>query len=120
LINKQVIYNAEVQQKYPLAFASLMVAVLVPMVAGVTLAGMALKWLAPTPNVFQMVAGGCVLIVLVPVLICAGAFGWLVLARRIVPRPVAKAFFVYPGAGIFSQVSEWMFFRIYGKREQNQ
>jgi hypothetical protein len=43
-----------------------------------------------------------------------GAAIWLVVARRFVARSVAKGFFVYPGMGVLSRISEWMFVLAYG------
>lgn len=54
-------------------------------------------------------------ILFVPLLMCVGAACWLVVARRVIPRPIARAFFVYPGLGILSLVGEWIFVRAYRK-----
>jgi hypothetical protein len=105
----------EAQRKHPLAYASLMLAALVPMVVGITGLGMFLKRRYPLPDALLIVAGAGVFIVMVPVLMCGGAGLWLLIARRIVPRSVAKAFFVDAGLGIISTASEWMFVMAYGE-----
>jgi hypothetical protein len=37
------------------------------------------------------------------------------MARRVVPRSVAKAFCVHRGLGILSRMSKWMFVAAYGE-----
>src|SRR5437667_9042174 len=103
----------EAQRKHPLAYASLLLAMLLPMVAGLTAVGLLLKRLFPSPNALVIIAGVSGFILLVPVLMCFGAAGWLVVARRIVPRSVAEAFCVHPGFGLLSRVSVWMFVSVY-------
>jgi hypothetical protein len=44
-----------------------------------------------------------------------GAGAWLAVARFVVPRKVAERFFVVPGLGIFSHVSQWLFELAYGR-----
>lgn len=104
----------EAQRKHPLAYASLLFVMLLPMVVGITALGLFLKSLFPSPDALHIAAGACVLILLVPVLMCVGAWCWLLMARRIVPRSVARTFAVHPGFGILSRVSEWMFVAVYG------
>lgn len=104
----------EAQRKHPLAYASLLLVMLVPMVTGLTALGLLLKRLYPSPNLLLVATGACAFILVVPILMCLGAWCWLLLARRIVPRPVARAFAVHPGMGILSRVSKWMFVSVYG------
>jgi hypothetical protein len=108
----------EAQRKHPLAYASLLFAMMLPMIVGITALGMFLKSLFPSPDALRIAAGACLFILLVPFLMCMGAWCWLVIARRVVPRPVAKAFCVHPGFGILSRVSEWMFVAVYGKQDE--
>lgn len=105
----------DAKKKHPFAWWSLLVSTLIPMVVGITALGALLKRLFPSPTALPIVAGACVFILAIPPLICFGAAAWLLVARRIVPRPVSKAFFIQPGLGIFSRVSEWMLVRAYGK-----
>ncbi len=102
------------QREHPLTYASLILAALSPMVVGITALGMLLKRIYPSPSPFHIAAGACAFILLIPALMCLGAYGWLLLARRIVPRSIAQAFFVHPGIGVLSLISEWMFVRVYG------
>jgi hypothetical protein len=111
MLPKQVI---DAQRKHPIAYGSLLLFTLAPMVVGVTVIGLLLKRMWPKPTGVEIVAGASFIIVSIPFLMLAGAAVWLVVARRIVPRPTAKIFFVYPGVGPFSRVSEWMFRRAYG------
>ena len=108
------------QRKHPVTYASLMLATLLPMVVGITVVGMSLERMFPSPPALQIVAGALAFIVLVPVFMCVGAYCWLLLVRRIVPQPVVKAFFVHPGFGIFSRVGECMFLRVYGDRDGDE
>jgi hypothetical protein len=110
----------EAQRKHPLAYVSLLFAMLLPMVACITAAGLFLKRLFPSPGVLVILAGAFVFILLIPVLMCLGAACWLVVARRIVPRSVAEAFCVHPGFGILSRVSEWMFVSVYGEQDEKR
>jgi hypothetical protein len=66
------------QRKHPVSYASLMVATLAPMMAGITVPGMFLKRLLPSPNAMQIIAGAGTFIVLTPLLMCVGAYCWLV------------------------------------------
>jgi hypothetical protein len=91
-----------------------MAATLAPMVAGITILGLILRRLLPSPDALQITAGAVAFILLTPVLMSAGAFCWLLLARRIVARSIASAFFVHGGFGVLSTVSERMFLRVYG------
>ena len=104
----------EEQEKHPLAYASLLFAMLSPMVVGITAIGMLLKRWFPLPDFGHIAAGSCLFILAVPILMCFGAACWLIVCRRIVPRSVAQAFFVQPGFGILSWASEWMFSIAYG------
>jgi hypothetical protein len=108
------------QRKHPVAYASLMVATLTPMVAGITVLGMFLKRLLPSPDALQIIAGAGAFIVLIPLLMCVGAFCWLVVARRVVDRSVAKAFFIHGGFGILSKASEFMFIWVYGASDEDR
>jgi hypothetical protein len=108
------------QQKHPLAYASLIAATLIPMVAGITVLGMILKRLLPSPDALQITAGAFAFIVLTPLLMCVGACCWLVVARRVVDRSVAKAFFLHRGFGILSRVSEFMFIWAYGEGNEDR
>jgi|RifCSP13_3_1023840.scaffolds.fasta_scaffold114865_1 hypothetical protein len=108
------------QRKHPVAYASLMVATLSPMVAGITALGMFLRRLFPSPDALQITAGAGAFILLTPVLMCVGAYCWLVVARRVVERSVAKAFFIHGGFGILSRVSECMFIRVYGEGDEDR
>jgi len=105
------------QRKHPLAYISLLFAMLLPMVAGIMGLGMFLNRLFPVPGGLVIVAGACVFLLLIPVLMCFGAACWLVAARRIVPRSVAEAFCVHPGFGILSRVSKWIFEAVYGQQD---
>ena len=109
---------AEAQKKHPVAWWSLLLAALTPIVLGITVLGALLKQLWPSPTAWQIVAGACVLIVPIPLFVCIGAAAWLLLARRVVPRAVARAFFVHSGFGIVSRVSERMFVSAYGKERR--
>ncbi len=108
----------EAQRRYPVAYASLLFATLSPMVVGITVLGMFLKRLFPSPGLLHIAAGACVFILLVPFLMCIGAACWLIVARWVVPRSIVRVFFVHPGLGIFSVVSEWMFVQAYRKDDQ--
>ena len=108
----------EAQRKHPIAWWSLVVAMLTPLVAGITALGMLLKHLFPSPTQFLILAGGGLFILAIPPFMLLGAFGWLLLVRRFVPRSVARAFFIHPGFGILSRVDEWMFVCVYGKGDE--
>jgi hypothetical protein len=108
------------QRKHAVAYASLMVTTLAPMVAGITVLGMLLKRLLPSPDALQILAGAGAFILLTPLLMCVGAYCWLVIARRVVDRSVAKAFFVHGGFGILSTASEFMFIRAYGASDEDR
>ena len=110
----------EAQLKHPLAYASLLCAMLFPMVVGITVLGLFLKSLFPSPNALHLAAGACVFILLVPILMCVGAWCWLLMARRIVRRSVVRAFAVHPGFGILSRVSKWMFVSVYGEDDDQR
>jgi hypothetical protein len=88
------------------------------MVVCITVLGALLKQLWPSPTAWQIAAGACVLILPIPLFLCVGAAGWLLIARRVVPRAVARVFFVHSGFGILSRVSEWMFVCAYGKADR--
>ena len=105
----------EAQRQHPAAWWSLLAAMLTPLVIGITAIGMLLKHLFPSPNPLLILAGGGLLSLAIPPLMLLGAFGWLLLARRFVPRAGARAFFIHPGFGILSRIDEWMFVRVYGK-----
>ena len=49
------------------------------------------------------------LIIFVPVLMFFGAGLWLVVDRYLVPHEFSGRFFIYPGFGIFSDISRWLF-----------
>jgi hypothetical protein len=108
------------QRKHPIAYASLIAATLAPMVAGITFLGIFLKRLIPSPDALQIIAGAGVFIVLIPVLMCVGAFCWLVVARRVIDRSVAKAFFIQSGFGILSKASKFMFISVYGASDEDR
>jgi len=105
---------AEAQKNHPVAWWSLLLAAIAVMAVGITLLGMLMKRLWPSPTVLQIVTGAGVFILPMPLFLLTGAACWLLVARHIVPRAVAKAFFVHSGFGIVSRVSEWMFVRAYG------
>ena len=105
------------QRKHPVAYACLMLTTLLPMLVGITIVGMFLSWMFPSPGALHIAAGALAFIALVPVFMCLGAYCWLLLARRIVPQSIVKAFFVHRGFGILSWVSDWMFRRVYGNRD---
>lgn len=109
----------EAQRKHPVAFASLLLARLLPMVVGLTGAGLLFKRLFPSPGAVVIFAGAVVFILLIPVTMCCGVACWLALARRIVPRSVAQALCVHPGFGILSRVSERMFAAAYGEHGEH-
>lgn len=108
----------EAQKKHPVAWWSLLVVTLTPMVAGISGLALLLKSYFPSPTGLVILAGGCLFIVAIGPLCLVGAFGWLLVARLFVPRAVARAFYVHPGFGILSRTSEWMFHCVYG-REHN-
>lgn len=108
----------EAQKKHPFACWSLLVATFTPMVAGITGLGFLLKHLFPTPSWLVVLGCGCLFIVAIAPLCLLGAFVWLLLARRLVPRSVARAFYVHPGFGILSRMSERMFVCVYGRDDQ--
>jgi hypothetical protein len=108
----------EAQRKHPIASWSLLVATLTPMVIGITGLGFLMKHLFPSPTGLVILAGGCLFIAAIAPLGFLGAFGWLLLARSLVPRRVARAFFIYPGLGILSRVSERMFLCVYGRADE--
>src|SRR5262249_41327743 len=108
----------EAQAKHPVAWWSLMVATLTPMVAGVTALGFLAPRLFSFPALLQVLAGGCCLVAAIPPLMLVGAFSWLLVARGFVSRSVARAFFVHPGFGVLSRLSEWMFLRVYGSSDE--
>jgi hypothetical protein len=110
----------EEQRKHPLAYALLMFAMLSPMVVGITVIGILLKRCFPAPDLGRIAAGGCFFVLAIPILMCAGAACWLIVSRRFVPRSVAQAFFVQPGFGILSSVSEWMFAVVYGANDDER
>ena len=107
--------SKEMQQKHPMAFWTLVLAMLAPLVVGITAAGMLLKHLFPAPSQLLILMCAVLLILTIAPLMLLGAFGWLLMARCCVPRPVAKIFFVHPGFGILFRISEWMFICVYGK-----
>ena len=107
----------EEQRKHPVAYALLLFAMLSPMVIGITAIGMLLKRWFPLPDFGHIAAGSCLFILAIPILMCVGAACWLIVSRRFVPRSVAQAFFVQPGFGILSSVSEWMFSVVYGTND---
>jgi hypothetical protein len=106
------------QRRHRVAYASLLVATLLPMVAGITAFGTLLKRMFPSPDSLHIAAGAFAFILLVPVLMCLGALCWLLAVRRIVPRSTAEAFFVHGGFGVLSRVGEWMFKQVYGDSDQ--
>jgi hypothetical protein len=106
------------RREHPIAFWSLVVAMLTPMVVGVTALGLLAKHLFPTPPQLVILAGAGLFILAIAPLMLLGAFGWLLMARAFVPRSVAKAFFIHPGFGILSRVSEWMFIGVYGRDDE--
>jgi hypothetical protein len=108
----------EARREHPVAFWSLLVAMLTPMVAGITGLGLLAKHLFPTPPQLLILAGAGVFILAIAPLMLLGAFGWLLMARAFVPRSVARAFFIHPGFGILSRVDEWMFHLVYGKDDE--
>ena len=110
--------SLEAEKKHPLAWWSLLVTMLAPMVAGITGLGMLLKDRFPSPIGLEIIAGGALFIAVIPPLCLLGACGWLLFARRSVPRRVARAFFVQPGFGILSRISEGMFVFVYGSEEK--
>ncbi len=103
------------KRKHPVAYACLMVCTLLPMVIGITGLGMMLKRLAPSPGGVEIAAGAAAFILLVPVLMCLGAWIWVAISHRLVERAVAKAFFVHPGFGLLSRVSKRLFVSVYGE-----
>lgn len=106
------------QRKHPIAWWSLVVAMLTPAVAAITALGMLLKQLFPSPTQLLILAGGGLFILAIPPLMLLGAFLWLLVARGVVPRSVARAFFIHPGFGILSRVDQGMFTCVYGKDDE--
>jgi hypothetical protein len=104
----------QTQRRHPIAWSSLLLALIVPLAVGVTALGLLLKHLFPVPTPLQIAVGASVMISAIPLLMFLGAAIWLVVARRFVARSVAMVFFVYPGMGVFSRISEWMFLLAYG------
>jgi hypothetical protein len=102
------------QHQHPIAWSSLLAAMIVPMIVGVTALGFLFKNLWPAPVLPQIAVGGIVMIAAIPLLMLLGAGAWLLFARRLVARSVAKVFFVHPGMAIISRVSERMFVLAYG------
>jgi len=107
-----------VRREHPLAFWSLVVAMLTPMVAGITALGLLAKHLFPTPTQLVILAGAGLFILAIAPLMLLGAFGWLLVARGFVLRQVARAWFIHPGFGILSRVSKWMFICVYGRDDE--
>lgn len=103
------------RREHPIAFWSLVVAMLTPMVAGITGLGLLAKHLFPTPTQLVILAGAGLFILAIAPLMLLGAFGWLLMARAFVSRQVVRAWFICPGFGILSRVSRWMFVCVYGK-----
>ena len=103
--------------KHPVAWWSLVVMTLAPMVAGITALGFLAQRLFPSPTLFQVLAGGCIFVVAILPLMLVGAFSWLLVARGFVSRSVARVFFVHPGFGVLSRLSGWMFLRVYGSSD---
>ena len=108
----------EAQTKHPVAWWSLVVTTLTPMAAGVTALGFLARRLFPSPALLQILARGCCFVIAITPLMLVGAFSWLLVARGFVSRSVARAFFVHPGFGVLSRVSEWMFLRVYGSGDE--
>ena len=106
------------QRQHPIAFSSLLLSMIVPAVVGVTAMGFLLKNLWPVPALPQIVVGAVVMVAAIAPLMLLGAGVWLLVARCFVARSVAKAFFVYPGMGIFSRMSESMFEVAYGRDDR--
>ncbi len=108
----------EARRKHPVAFWSLLVAMLTPMVVGITGLGLLAQHLFLTPPQLLILAGAGVFILAIAPLMLLGAFGWLLIARTFVPRSVARVFFIHPGFGILSRIDEWMFHFVYGKDDE--
>ena len=104
----------ETQRQHPIAWSSLLLALIVPLTVGVTALGFLFKHLWPAPSLAQILAGAIVMLAAVPFLMLLGAAAWLFVARHLVDRAVVKVFFIYPGIPIFSRISEWMFTFTYG------
>ena len=104
----------ETQRRHPIASISLLVTVIAPAPVGITALGLVLKRLFPVPTPLQIAAGASVMLAAIPVLMFLGAAIWLVVARRFVARSVSRVFFVYPGMGVLSRISEWLFQLAYG------
>lgn len=105
----------EAQREHPVAFWSLVVAMLAPMVVGITGLGLLAKHLFPSPSQPLILAGAGVFVLAIAPLMLLGAFGWLIAVRACVPRQVVRVWFICPGFGILSRVCQWMFTCVYGK-----
>jgi hypothetical protein len=110
----------EEQRRHPIAYASLLFAMLSPMVVGITVIGMLLKCWFPLPDFGHIALGACLFILATPILMCVGAACWLIVSLRFVPPSVAQTFFVQPGFGILSWVGEWMFSVVYGVNDDER
>ncbi len=108
----------EARREHPIAFWSLVAAMLTPMVVGITTLGLLAKHLFPAPTQLVILAGAGLFILAIPLLMVLGAFGWLLIARGFVPRSVAKAFFIHPDFGTLSCIDEWMFHCVHGKDDE--
>ena len=89
----------EAQRRHPIAWWSLVGAMLTSVVLGITALSMLLKHLFPSPSQLLILAGAGLFILAIAPLMLLGAFGWLLGARRFVQRSVAGAFFIHPGFG---------------------
>jgi hypothetical protein len=108
----------EARREHPVAFWSLLVAMLTALVAGITGLGLLAKHLFPAPSQLLILGGAGLFVLAIAPLMLLGAIGWLVVARRFVPRSVAKAFFIHSGFGILSRIDDWMFHFVYGKDDE--
>jgi hypothetical protein len=108
-------HDDEQEPGHRLASFSVAVAILLPVVVVFPAAGI---WL---DNRMEEISLSLALLLLPVIGVLAfflmflGAAAWLAIARFVVPREVAKGFFVVPGVGIFSLVSQWLFERAYGR-----
>jgi len=105
----------EAERKHAVAFVSLLVVTLLPVPFGIGFLGKLLQAHFPSPFAGQILLGAVLMIGALPLLMLFGAAVWLAVARHFVPRAVAERFFLYPGLGVLSIASKWLFELAYGE-----
>jgi len=107
------------QAKHPFLTTALFIVMLVPAILLIIFIGRGLKYLAPDPQVWQIILALPLLILALVGGMLFGALVFLLVMKHFVEKSVLEPFYIYPGVAVASDLSASLFRWAYRNEERS-